>query len=641
MLGLVADEGASRKEEVDLTAELHMPLKHTGGQSVQVFTQGEERQVGFMPKMVPGLWGKALHLGETSPVELGDVGDFESSEGFSYGAFIYLEGKPNGAILARMDPDQQHRGWDLWVQNGQIGAHVIDQWPDQAVKAYTKEALQPKRWYHIFVVYDPSQTQSRLSIYVDGRPAAITYSHNQPGKNIRTQVPLTLGSRNAGKNRLTGTLAVQDIRIVGRVMKQEEVRKLMFQVVKTSGAKESASRQGLLRKVFDAEHPATPSKSQQRLLGLQQEKKAMMKRGNYTLIMQEHPKQKPFAHVLDRGLYSAKGEKVLGGVPSALPALKEGQSRDRLGLAQWLVDKRNPLTARVTVNRYWHYLFGRGIVETTEDFGIMGERPSHPELLDWLASEFVEQKWDLQHLLRLMITSKTYRQSAVMSPEKKKVDPLNIWMTRSSRDRLHGEQLRDMVLSVSGLLVEKVGGAPVRPYQPNGIWEAVAMNQSNTRFYKKDSGDKLYRRSIYTIWKRTAPHPAMELLDAPARETFCVRREKTNTPLAAFVMMNDVQFVEASRILATKALKAEKGVSQRMDYLSMHLISRHLEDDEKKQVAQTLDTALQKYRADPDLVKKLIGVGERPPDDTVDPAELAAWTLVASQLLNLDETLTK
>ncbi|NCF13592.1 MAG: DUF1553 domain-containing protein [Verrucomicrobiaceae bacterium] len=329
------------------------------------------------------------------------------------------------------------------------------------------------------------------------------------------------------------------------------------------------------------------------------------------------------------------------GVPAALAGEETKAIDNRLELGKWLVSPDNPLTARVTINRHWHYIFGRGIVETTEDFGIMGSRPSHPELLDWLAAEFVASGWDIQHMLRLMITSSTYRQSATLTAEKKHIDPGNIYLSRAPRFRMHGEQLRDLALRASGLLVAEVGGAPVRPYQPEGVWETLAMKGSNTKDYKPDSGQNLYRRSIYTIWKRTAAPPSMELLNAPPREVFCVRRELTNTPLAAFVTMNDVQFVEAVRVLATKALKSEGETSARLDYITMRLLARELETDEKQLATRTLDQALEQFKAAPEDAAKLIGVGEKPADTSLPATELAAWTLVASQILNLDETLTK
>jgi len=576
-------------------------------------------------------------------VEVGDYGNFDGKHGFSYGGFIYVEGKPNGAIMARMDANDNYQGWDLWIENGQIGAHVIERWPDVAVKAISKKPLKPKQWHHVMVVYDPAKRKDSLTIYLDGKPTPLTYVRNNRGKDIRTLVPITLGSRAANDSRLRGVVAAQDLQVISRTFKQREVQDLAFKSMRR-GLQQAPNSKPLLvalRQQFEVQQPAKPSAEQQKIAQLNKEKQVIEGRGSYSLIMDDKPKSKPFAHILDRGNYASKLEKVFPGVPAALAGEETKVIENRLELGKWLVSPDNPLTARVTINRHWHYIFGRGIVETTEDFGIMGARPSHPELLDWLAAEFVASGWDIQHMLRLMITSSTYRQSAILTAEKKHIDPGNIYLSRAPRFRMHGEQLRDLALRASGLLVAEVGGPPVRPYQPDGVWETVAMKGSNTRKYKPDSGQNLYRRSIYTIWKRTAGPPSMELLNAPPREVFCVRRELTNTPLAAFVTMNDVQFVEAVRVLASKALKDSADTSARLDYITIRLLARELETDEKQLATRTLDQALEQFNAAPEDAAKLIGVGEKPADASLPATELAAWTLVASQILNLDETLTK
>lgn len=623
--------------------EVQLPLINPTNNTITGTAQGQPIALSSEVRTLPGMYGHALQVGNRPAVEIGDYGNFDGKHGFSYGGFIYVEGKPNGAILARMDAGDNYQGWDLWIQNGQIGAHVIERWPDIAVKAYSKEPLAPKQWHHVMVVYDPSNQKASLTVYLDGKPAPLDYSHNKPGKDIRTLVPLRVGSRAGNDARLTGVVAAQDLQVLSRPLNQNEVEDLAHKSM-VAGLRHAPDSKPLLvalRKHFDVHRPAKPLPEQKQIAELNKEKKAVEGRGSYSLIMDDKPKSKPFAHILDRGNYASKLEKVFPGVPVALAGEETKAIDNRLELGKWLVSPDNPLTARVTINRHWHYIFGRGIVETTEDFGIMGSRPSHPELLDWLAAEFVASGWDIQHMLRLMITSSTYRQSAILTAEKKHIDPGNIYLSRAPRFRMHGEQLRDLALRASGLLVTEVGGAPVRPYQPEGVWETLAMKGSNTKVYKPDSGQNLYRRSIYTIWKRTAAPPSMELLNAPPREVFCVRRELTNTPLAAFVTMNDVQFVEAVRVLAAKALKSESETSARLDYITMRLLARELETDEKQLATRTLDQALEQFKAAPEDAAKLIGVGEKPADTSLPATELAAWTLVASQILNLDETLTK
>jgi hypothetical protein len=301
----------------------------------------------------------------------------------------------------------------------------------------------------------------------------------------------------------------------------------------------------------------------------------------------------------------------------------------------------NPLTARVTVNRVWSQFFGIGIVETTEDFGVKGSRPSNQELLDWLALEFKESKWDFRHLVKTIVMSATYRQSETISPEKLERDPGNKLFARGPHLRLDAEQIRDQALAASGLLVSKVGGPPVKPYQPEGVWEAVAMKDSNTRVYMQDHGESLYRRSLYTFWKRTAPPPSMEILNAPSRDVFCTRRERTDTPLQAFVTMNDPEFVEAARQLAARAMRAASNFNERLDLVTELLLARKMNGQERKVVQRLLDKSLTAYQHDTAAAESLVSVGDSKPDEKLPRAEFAAWTLVASEIMNLDEALTK
>ncbi len=281
-----------------------------------------------------------------------------------------------------------------------------------------------------------------------------------------------------------------------------------------------------------------------------------------------------------------------------------------------------------------------GIVPTSENFGNQGSLPSHPELLDFLAVEFREKGWDIKYMLKLMVMSATYQQSSVVNKELRELDPQNVYLARSSRYRLSSEMIRDNVLLSSGLLHQELGGPSVKPYQPEGLWEAVAMDQSNTRFYKQDAGESLYRRSLYTFWKRTAAPASMEILNAPTREVFCVRRDRTNTPLQALVVLNDPQFVEASRQLAALAIASSPDVDLRIDFITKRLLDRLAKPNERKIIRTSLETILADFTAKPDEAAKLLKVGETPVPAIPAP-ELAAWTMVSSQILNLDETLTR
>jgi hypothetical protein len=357
--------------------------------------------------------------------------------------------------------------------------------------------------------------------------------------------------------------------------------------------------------------------------------------------MEEKKDSEPVAHLLVRGNYAAKGDEVKAATPQALPPMQPEMPHNRLGLARWILLRENPLTARVTVNRVWSQLFGVGIVETTEDFGVKGSRPSNQDLLDWLAVEFMDSGWNLRHMVKLMVMSATYRQSETVSSEKLERDPANKLFARGSHARLDAEEIRDQALAASGLLNTAVGGPPVKPYQPEGVWESVAMKDSNTRVYTQDHGEALYRRSLYTFWKRTAPPPSMEILNAPTREVFCTRRDRTDTPLQAFVTMNDPQFVEAARQLAARAMKSARSFDDRLDSVTEWLLSRRLSSEERPVVRKLLDKSLAAYQQDPPSAQGLIGVGESKADKAFPQAELAAWTMVASEIMNLDESLTK
>lgn len=363
-----------------------------------------------------------------------------------------------------------------------------------------------------------------------------------------------------------------------------------------------------------------------------------------TMVMADLPKTRD-SYVMLRGAYDKPGERVTRNVPSFLPPLPEKQNdRDytRLDLANWLVSGRHPLTARVTVNRFWQQFFGTGLVKTSADFGSQGEPPSHPELLDWLAVQFAEDDWDMKKLARRIVTSQAYRQSSRVTPQQLSQDPENRLLSRGPRFRLDAEVLRDQALFVSGLLVPTVGGKGVKPYQPPNIWEPVGFGSSNTRYYKQDSGDALYRRSLYTFLKRTAPPPFMSTFDAPNREQSCARRGRSNTPMQALQLMNDIQHVEAARKLAERIINQGGNSSeQRLSWGWRVVTSRTPDADEIAVAVEALQLHQARYQADVESARKLISYGDSPADENINPAELAAYTLVANLLLNLDETVTR
>lgn len=373
---------------------------------------------------------------------------------------------------------------------------------------------------------------------------------------------------------------------------------------------------------------------------IRKERDELEKQFAATMISQEKGMPRE-AFILNRGEYDQRGELVQRAVPAVLPPLPPSETTNRLDFARWLVSPEHPLTARVTINRFWQQFFGTGLVKTAGDFGAQGEWPSHPELLDWLATEFMQSGWDVKHMIRLMVTSATYRQNSAVTPALFQHDPENRLLARGPRFRLDAEMIRDNALFVSGLLVEKLGGRGVRPYQPPGIWEAVGYTDSNTAKFTQDHGEALYRRSLYTFWKRTAPPPYLTTFDAPSREKFCVRRERANTPMQALVTMNDPAYVEASRHLGARMIKQVRDARERLMFGFRVVTARPPSASELSVLQGALDRFQAKYQADADAAKKLISVGESPVDEKLDASEFAAYTMVASLLLNLDETLNK
>jgi hypothetical protein len=360
-----------------------------------------------------------------------------------------------------------------------------------------------------------------------------------------------------------------------------------------------------------------------------------------SLIMADLPQPRE-TFVLIRGEYDQHGEKVSPGVPASLPPLPADVQPNRLGMAKWLTDPSHPLTARVAVNRYWQQLFGTGIVKTAEDFGAQGEWPSHPQLLDWLALDFVESGWDVKRSIKQMLMSATYQQASDVTPELLALDPENRLLARGSRFRLDAETVRDAALFTSGLLVEKVGGRSVRPYQPSGLWEAVAFRGSNTEKFTADTGEALYRRSVYTFWKRTSPPPALMAFDAPSRETCVARRARTNTPMQALVLMNDEQYVEASRNFAQRAIESGgTTANEQINYAFRLATSRLPTAAELEVLTRNHAEQLQFYQGNKEAATQLISVGESKRNESIDVSELAAMTMVTNLIFNLDESISK
>ncbi len=650
---------------------LHARLTDAPGQPIQLLLDGKavasrvKSPAGKTPagKIAP----RAFTLPANETIEAADAGDFEKNQAFSVGAWVRPPKRGlTGAVVARMDNGSKFRGWDLWLERDRVGMHIINQWPEDALKVVSRQPLQPGKWQHVFATYDGSGKAAGVKIYIDGQPQPVDIQADKLQGTIRTRVPLTIGQRHHS-DRVPG-LVLQDLRLYGKRLTGQEVaqvgRNPRIQELLARPIKERKAEE--VNELFDWWLASLDPQSRElnaKLAGLQQEEVAIRSRGTVAHVMQERPSE-PMAYILYRGEYDKRRDPVKANTPASLPKMPDDLPRNRLGFAQWLLRPEHPLTTRVTVNRFWQELFGTGLVRTTGDFGISGELPSHPELLDWLAIEFRESGWDVKKFFTLLVTSATYRQAALLTPAKHEKDPNNRLLSRGARYRMDAEMIRDYALAASGLLVPKIGGPSVRPYQPEGVWEAVAMIGSNTRDYRRDTGESLYRRSLYTFWKRAAPPASMDILNAPNRETCAVRRERTNTPLQALVTLNDVQFVEAARHLAQQAVgrtlarsvseghpsltlrasteeTASPSPASGLDLIARRLLARPFRPEEQKVVQGILNELLAHYKAHPDEARKLIAVGESKADPALDPATLAAWTMVVNQLMNLDEVLCK
>ncbi|MES2221795.1 MAG: DUF1553 domain-containing protein [Acidobacteriota bacterium] len=522
-----------------------------------------------------------------------------------------------------------------------------DRTPVVAIKVSTVDPLPlDGKWRHVSFTYDGSGKASGVKIYVNGAAVATRVVFDALGHStIRTQAPMQLGWRYPDATPAQDT-RYQDIRFYGRALTADEAKRLPYEdyvaeITRKPQAKWNQDQWHVVSEFYLNDVNANYRAIQSQIDQLDAQLDKLSEGGPLTLVAWEKPSI-AYADVLTRGVYTARTERVEANTPHFLPPLPAGMPHNRLALAKWTVSAENPLTARVTVNRMWNELFGAGLVETTEDFGIMGQRPSHPELLDWLAVEFRESGWDVKHMYKLMVMSETYRQSAKSTPEQLAKDPKNLLLAHGPRFRMDAEMLRDVALESGGLLENKIGGPSVKPYQPANVWEQVSIGGSDTLAYVQQHGDALYRRSMYTYWKRMAMMPDMEAFDAPMRDEACTRRQRTDTPLQALVTMNDVQWVEAARALAQRVIETGgKQPEQRIKLMSDILLS-HDPPPKMDSVLESSLTQMEKhYAADPKAARELIEVGEKKSDASIPAPELAAWTMVASEMLNLDETVTK
>jgi hypothetical protein len=596
----------------------------------------ERAMVGHFP-----LEGSAGQFDGRRSFEAGNVGDFGFYDKFTLAARVRPSDR-QGTILSRTADTARAEGYGVALHDGKVFVHLTKRWLDDALRVETERALPSDEWHHILVTYDGSRVAAGVKVYIDGRPEKTKVLLDELNQSFETKEPLRIGAGGGSEDRFHGRIA--DVRVYKDCLKPDEaawvsVAETVGQIAVLPPAKRTPAQAGKLRACFLEQYaPQTIRSAYRELLDLRRRRAALVESFPTTMVMEEMPVPRE-TFVLLRGQYDKHGEKVTPGLPASLQdhGAKSG-GLNRLGFARWLVDRDNPLTARVTVNRYWQHFFGIGLVKTAGDFGAQGEWPSHPELLDWLATEFMDSGWNVKAIQRLIVTSAAYRQSSKVTPALLAADPENRLLARGPRFRLPAEAIRDQALAASGLLVERVGGPSVKPYQPSGLWREL----TGTEVYVPDHGEKLYRRSLYTFWKRTVAPPALVTFDAAGRETCVVRQSRTNTPLQALNLMNDVTFVEAARVLAQRAMREGGATPEGRITLAFRLATaRAPRPAELRVLLDGYRRHLADYRQDEKAARKLTTIGEAPRDEKLDVAELAAYTTVAGVILNLDEVVTK
>lgn len=598
------------------------------------------------PEFVPAVQGMALQVNDQHHAAVGDVANFGFFDPFTISAWIRPDGDRGGTVISRMTDALHGDGWCVVLEQGKIQVHLTKRWLDDACRVETVDSIEPGQWRQISVTYDGSRETAGIQIFVDGMLWPTISLLDELNQSFDNKGPLRIGGGNGPDGRFHGL--IDEVRIFDRVLSADDAAILALNehlsaIAAIPAAARTKVQAAALRQFFvqrGAEATIRAAWADQQRL--KDERSRFMDGFPTTMVMYDMPQPRK-THVLLRGEYDKPGEQVSADVPARVMPLAREAPRNRLGLAQWLIDPAHPLTARVAVNRYWQMLFGVGFVKTVDDFGLQGEWPSHPELLDWLAIEFQGvpgssvARWDTKRLLRQVMSSATYQQSSRTSDELHQRDPENRWLARGPRFRLSAEMVRDQALAASGLLVEQLGGPSVRPYQPDGLWKDLAGID-----YEQDHGASLYRRGLYTYWKRTVAPPSMVTFDAGGRETCIVKETRTNTPLQALNLMNDVTYVEAARALG-EAMMAEtnSSPSNRIDFAFRRVLGRAARPAELAVLGEGYADHLAHFRQNASDADVLTKQGESVRAANLDVAELAAWTTIAGLILNLDETVTR
>ncbi len=591
-------------------------------------------------RIVPGKNGNAILLTGDDAVDLPGIGRFSRDQPFSIALWIKPAELAERAVIYRRSrgwDDAGHIGYELTQLGGRLSAKLCHFWPGNAIGIETEDFLRANEWFHIAVTYDGSSRAAGLKVFVNGLPAQTRVVQDHLTRQIKTWQggydDLAIGTRYRDRGFKNG--AVDEFQVFDREVSAIEVAQLcdgsLLNDLLTKPADQLTTQDREL--LFDYYRLAVSESvavARENLQTARQAWNVAMDATPAISIMRESNSVRD-NFVLKRGSYENHGDPVSAGTPAFLSPFPEDAPRDRLGLAHWLTDPDHPLTARVAVNRYWQLMFGRGLVRTPEDFGLQGQSPTHPELLDWLARDFMDHGWDVKQLLKMMALSRTYQQSAAVAAEVRAHDPENLWLVRGPGQRLSAEMIRDNALAVSGLLVRKTGGPPAKPYDLSDSFKPLAV----------DNGEGLYRRSLYTLWQRTSPAPVMMTMNANNREVCRVRREVTDSPLQAFVLLNSPQFVEAARVLAGNLLKKysdEADVNSLIGEAFRVLTSRPPLPAETEILRNLFDEQLDWFNLHPEGAQALLATGHAPPTMGISETRQAAATVLVSAIMNLDES---
>lgn len=596
-----------------------------------------------------GRSGRAVEITQDGYVELGQQGRFKAQREFSYGAWLLLPEHGHGSVIAKTETKEGIKGYDLTVlADGRVSAMLSARWPGYAIKVITRTTtLNAGQWHHLFVTYDGSKLVQGVTLYVDGEPQDVDIvcdSLKWKG-DIEIKGPLLLGRGDSEPALIGGT--IDDVRLYDRRLTAAEAQAVFLcgqigESFRPSRDSWTVEQLDSLRRLYVLRRDPEICEMCERIERLRTQLVHEELQTATTLVYRESRTPRP-SFVLLRGQYDQHGDLAERVTPAFLPPMADDLPRDRLGLARWLVSPEHPLTTRVAVNQFWQQLFGTGLVKTSEDFGSQGSPPSHPELLDWLAVEFRESGWNVKALLKTIMMSATYRQSSRATPNLAERDPENRFLARGPRFRLDAEMIRDQALAISGLLVNRVGGPSVKPPQPPDLWKAVGYPESNTVNFVADEGpERVFRRSLYTFWKRTAPPPQLGIFDAPSRESCTARRERTNTPLQALLLMNEPQFLQAARHFAERILReAPQPAHERVAWAFERATMRPPESNEAAELLEAQRDFESAYNANPVAAQELIATTGPSGKHVVGDAELATWIMLANVILNLDEVLTK